>query len=142
MRIWTIHPKYLDAKGLVALWRETLLAQKVLRGLTKGYTNHPQLQRFKELSDPVGAVADYLRIVQQEAVNRGYNFDAGRIVQESWGGMIQETEGQVLYEWQHFLRKTQTRTPDHYEAIKEVPMPELHPMFELIDGEIRDWERV
>jgi len=31
MRLWTIHPKYLDRQGLLALWREALLAQKVLR---------------------------------------------------------------------------------------------------------------
>jgi len=37
MRLWTIHPKYLDAKGLVALWRETLLAKHVLEGKTPGY---------------------------------------------------------------------------------------------------------
>lgn len=46
MRIWSVHPSLLDAKGLVACWRETLLAQKVLQGLTKGYKNHPQLDRF------------------------------------------------------------------------------------------------
>jgi hypothetical protein len=31
MRIWSLHPKYLDSKGLVALWRESLLAKNVLR---------------------------------------------------------------------------------------------------------------
>ena len=41
MKLWSIHPKYLDAKGLVALWREALLAQKVLDGKTEGYKNHP-----------------------------------------------------------------------------------------------------
>ena len=29
MRIWSIHPRYLDARGLVALWREALLARAV-----------------------------------------------------------------------------------------------------------------
>jgi hypothetical protein len=32
-RIWSLHPKYLDARGLVALWREGLLAQAVLTKL-------------------------------------------------------------------------------------------------------------
>ena len=27
MRIWTLHPEYLDGRGLTALWRETLLAR-------------------------------------------------------------------------------------------------------------------
>ncbi|HKX52383.1 MAG TPA: pyrimidine dimer DNA glycosylase/endonuclease V [Nitrosospira sp.] len=39
MRLWTLHPRYLDTKGLVAAWREALLAQKVLSGLTSGYTS-------------------------------------------------------------------------------------------------------
>lgn len=50
MRIWSLHPKYLDTKGLVALWRETLLAQHVLSGKTKRYKNHPQLARFKNVN--------------------------------------------------------------------------------------------
>lgn len=37
MRLWVSHPKYLDCKGLVALWRESLLARKVLKGKTKGW---------------------------------------------------------------------------------------------------------
>lgn len=43
MRLWSLHPQYLDAKGLVALWREGLLAQAVLAGQTRGYKRHPQL---------------------------------------------------------------------------------------------------
>ena len=75
MRLWSIHPKYLDAKGLVALWREGLLAQNVLLGNTKGYKNHPQLIRFKNSENPYGAIAEYLRYVVNEADNRGYNFN-------------------------------------------------------------------
>ncbi|MEN6399799.1 MAG: pyrimidine dimer DNA glycosylase/endonuclease V, partial [Rectinema sp.] len=29
MRLWTLHPQYLDQKGLTAAWREGLLAKKV-----------------------------------------------------------------------------------------------------------------
>jgi hypothetical protein len=43
MRLWSLHPQYLDPQGLVALWREALLAQAVLRGKTRGYKHHPQL---------------------------------------------------------------------------------------------------
>ncbi len=48
MRLWSLHPKYLDRQGLLAVWREGLLAQKVLQGKTKGYKNHPQLKRFQQ----------------------------------------------------------------------------------------------
>jgi hypothetical protein len=54
MRIWSLHPKYLDAKGLVALWRESLLAKQALESKTKGYKNHPQLNRFKNSGNAVG----------------------------------------------------------------------------------------
>jgi hypothetical protein len=46
MRLWSVHPRYLDRQGLTAAWREALLAQKVLTGTTRGYRNHPQLVRF------------------------------------------------------------------------------------------------
>jgi hypothetical protein len=77
MRLWSVHPKYLDSRGLVALWREALLAQAVLRGRTNGYVHHPQLQRFRAQPSPLGAIADYLRGVHLEAVRRGYALRRG-----------------------------------------------------------------
>jgi len=59
VRIWSLHPCLLDRRALVACWRETLLAQKVLRGLTRGYTNHPQLIRFRAHPQPLEAGAAY-----------------------------------------------------------------------------------
>src|SRR5689334_896124 len=99
MRLWTLHPKYLDAQGLVALWREGLLAQKVLRGRTRGYRHHPQLQRFKAQADPVAGIARYLRAVQEEAAARGYAFKAGKIARRDGARTIAETRGQLAYEW-------------------------------------------
>ena len=75
MRIWSIHPKYLDSKGLVALWREALLAKNVLEGKTKGYRNHPQLLRFKKAINPVESINYYLVGVYEEAVKKGYQFN-------------------------------------------------------------------
>ena len=79
MRLWTLHPKYLDAKGLVALWREALLAQEVLRGETRGYKHHPQLLRFAKMNNPPAALAAYLKAVHDEAVRRGYKFNTSKI---------------------------------------------------------------
>src|ERR1041385_8008541 len=100
MRLWTLHPKHLDAKGLVALWREALLAQKVLRGATHGYRQHSQLERFKKPPDPAAALASYLRAVQVEAIRRGYEFDARKIGRKKFRGQLSETRGQLLYEWE------------------------------------------
>src|SRR4051812_24644372 len=105
MRLWTLHPKHLDPAGLVALWREALLAQAVLLGKTKGYKHHPQLIRFQRCGDPAGAVASYLAAVQEEATRRGYNFDGLKVGKNRWTGKIAETKGQLEYEWEHLGKK-------------------------------------
>lgn len=79
MRIWTILPKYLDTKGLVALWRETLLAKHVLAGKTKGYKNLPQLLRFMQSENPLEYIDQYLAEIYNEASVRGHNFNKEKI---------------------------------------------------------------
>ena len=111
MRLWSIHPEYLDAKGLVALWREALLAQNVLLGNTKGYTRHPQLNRFKNTGNPAGVIASYLRSIVDEADRRGYNFNRSKIVDKKAKGRIPVTSGQVEYEFKHLLGKLNKRDP-------------------------------
>jgi len=79
MRLWTIHPRYLDAKGLLAAWREGLLAQKVLLGQTRGYTAHPQLLRFRARSSRVASICSFLIGLAEEAERRGYKFNRTKI---------------------------------------------------------------
>src|SRR6202008_1143087 len=98
MRIWSLHPKYLDAKGLVALWRETLLAKHVLEGKTKGYKNHPQLDRFKKCKSPTEAINQYLLDVYKEAVERGYNFDRKKITLKGKRSKLKVNNKQLDYE--------------------------------------------
>jgi hypothetical protein len=141
MRLWTIHPKHLDAKGLVALWREALLAQKVLQGRTRGYRHHPQLFRFQAVRNPAAAVAGYLAVVYGESVRRGYHFDRGRIGAKRFGGKIPETKGQLLYEWKHLKAKLAVRDPARHRASQSIPVPEHHPLFRLVAGKVRDWEK-
>lgn len=141
MRFWTLHPKYLDARGLVALWREALLAQKVLRGKTRGYRSHPQLTRFRAQPDPLAAIATYLRGIHAEALQRDYSFDASKIRSAEASGLLTATRGQLLYEWNHLLRKLQARSPALYETHQTVKEPEAHPLFEIAPGPIAEWER-
>jgi hypothetical protein len=129
MRLWTVHPRYLDAQGLVALWREALLAQKVLQGGTKGYKNHPQLVRFREASDPKAAIATYLVAVQEEAANRGYAFDASTIAAARVFITSDETEGQLLYEWRHLQQKLKRRDAKRHKTHRAVALPAPHPLF-------------
>ena len=109
MRLWTLHPKYLDPRGLVALWREALLAQAVLRGQTRGYVNHPQLIRFRETADPMASIAFYLREIHAEAVRRGYRFDAQKISTSGPAELIEVSSGQLDYEWTHLVKKLSLR---------------------------------
>ena len=141
MRLWTLHPKYLDAKGLVALWREALLAQKVLRGATRGYKHHPQLLRFSQTKNPPAALATYLKFVHAEAVRRGYDFDASKIGRPHARGKIAEPRGQLLYEWRHLQRKLNARDPKRLRDLAAVKKPAPHPLFQLIPGEVRVWEK-
>lgn len=140
MRIWTIHPKYLDTKGLLALWRETLLAQKVLKRETVGYRNHPQLTRFKETPDPLGAIADYLRGIRAEAVNRKYSFSEEKIAPASFGKQILCTRGQLLYEWNHLKEKLRLRDARRLQEVENILEPQAHPLFQIVEGEIEAWE--
>jgi hypothetical protein len=142
MRLWTLHPKYLDAKGLVALWREALLAQKVLRGATQGYQHHPQLFRFSKTKDPPVALATYLKAVHVEAVRRDYSFDASKIGGRRSRGKIKETRGQLLYEWSHLKWKLKKRDPKRHREFAAVKIPAPHPLFKIIPGEVRDWEKM
>lgn len=140
MRLWSIHPKYLDSKGLVALWREGLLAQKVLEGKTKGYRNHPQLERFKKHPNPNGSLAEYLRCVYDEATERNYKFDKAKIANRMTKKQIFVTNGQVNFEFAHLLNKLEIRAPEQYKLIKNIKEPSVNPILKVIGGEIEPWE--
>jgi hypothetical protein len=141
MRIWSIHPKYLDSKGLVALWRETLLAKNVLEGNTKGYKNHPQLKRFKDLDNPIPYLNQYLKAVYDESLKRGYNFNKDKFTDQNESLSILVTRGQIEYETRHLLRKLKTRDATAYNRLSKETIIEPHPLFKIIDGEIEEWER-
>lgn len=140
MRLWTLHPKHLDRQGLLALWREGLLARAVLRGQTRGYRHHPQLERFRGHAAPDLAIDAYLASVQEEAASRGYAFDRSKLgVIEHVSG-IAATDGQLAYEWQHLLRKLAVRDPVLAERWRD-ESPACHPLFVIGPGPVASWER-
>lgn len=141
MRLWSLHPRYLDPQGLVALWREALLAQAVLRGATRGYRNHPQLVRFRDQDAPLDAMALYLQVVHDEAEARGYHFDRSKFEATEPGLVIQVTSGQMDYEWGHLMAKLRTRNPGQYQRWENTEAPEPHPLFQICPGEVAPWER-
>ena len=143
MRLWSLHPKYLDSKGLVALWREGLLAQAVLAGKTKGYLNHPQLLRFKSTLRPLVSIGIYLHNVCDEADHRGYAFDRKKILKAMSTRPIKipVTRGQLKYEWEHLLKKLQVRDLGHLDKLKQVKLVRPHPSFKTRSGKVESWER-
>ena len=146
MRLWSLHPSLLDAKGLVACWRETLLAQKVLAGQTKGYTAHPQLVRFRAVDQPLAVIGRYLQGLWDEAANRGYHFDPSRI-REPHPAAGEPTlalpSGQAAFERQHLLSKLLIRDPQRAEPLRRLGVQQLplHPLFHLVPGSVEPWEK-
>jgi hypothetical protein len=140
MRLWTLHPKYLDPRGLVALWREALLAQAVLEGHTRGYAHHPQLIQFRNTPSPAESIASYLRGVHIEATRRGYCFDETKIALTGNAEPIVTTRGQLDYEWAHLKKKLRDRAPSWLVRIQSISRPVSHPLFRIVPGRVAEWE--
>lgn len=141
MRLWSLHPRYLDPQGIVALWREALLAKAVLRGETRGYTRHPQLERFSQHPQPRLAINAYLAAVCEEATRRGYAFDRMKIGPVRSIASIPVNSGQLALEWAHLQRKLAIRNPALLAQWGDVDMPACHPLFHPRPGPVASWER-
>lgn len=141
MRLWSLHPRYLDAKGLVALWREALLARAVLSNRTRGYRHHPQLDRFRSHPAPLSAINAFLAEVLREAEARGYAFDRRKVTPVRRAAALSVTRGQVECEWRHLLVKLSARSPALYRKWRSTRRPECHPLFRPHPGPVEPWER-
>jgi hypothetical protein len=136
-----LHPQYLDPQGLVALWREALLARHVLHGKTIGYRHHPQLERFRACSAPHAAIDVYLGGVHAESLARGYDFDRSKFRQARLARRIVVTEGQLEYEWDWLMTKLRGRNAALYRLHRKVAAPRLHPLFRIKAGPVASWEK-
>jgi hypothetical protein len=140
MRLWSLHPRLLDARGIVALWREGLLARAVLSGKTRGYLHHPQLRRFFAHRDPLAALDCYLSRVLDEALLRGYRFDGTKInYRKCTRSRTPVATDQLDYEWKHLLKKIAVRDPDRGRGFHSFH-PEPHPCFRVVPGPTAEWE--
>ncbi len=141
MRLWSLHPSYLDTQGLVACWREGLLARAVLQGKTKGYRHHPQLLRFSSQPEPIAALDQYLSAILEQAILRGFAFDSARIAVPSVHASIPVTDGQLRFELEHLKAKLIHRDIRQYEKLSQVVHPQPNPFFHVISGDIEPWEK-
>lgn len=142
MRLWSLHPACLDRQGLLACWREGLLARKVLLGQTNGYRHHPQLDRFRSTPDPLKVLDAYLLEIWAEAVRRGYAFDRNKLGAGEAVAKIPVTTGQLKFELEHLRRKLLARDPERYRALSGLTLPEPNPIFEVVVGDLESWERI
>jgi hypothetical protein len=144
MRLWSLHPEYLDPQGLVAVWREALLAREVLRGNTRGYRQHPQLDRFPPHVAPISAINTYLAAVHAEATKRGYSFDRRMLARVRRPVRLTTTSGQLSYESQHLRRKLRARNRAFYRRVVGCCSGQhlrAHPLFRVVPGAVQNWER-
>lgn len=141
MRLWSLHPIHLDRQGLLALWRESLLAQQVLNGGTRGYRHHPQLLRFRETEHPQAVIATYLAVIADEAQRRGYRFDRSKIAALTTTELIPVTQGQLDFERGHLHAKLSMRDPQAQARLQAAGEVQIHPLFEPVPGPVADWER-
>lgn len=143
MRLWSLDPFMMDRAGLVACWREALLAQAVLWDDTKGYKNHPQLDRFRAAADPRGAISLYLTSLAAEARDRGYRFNQALIRIAPAEKELVVTRGQLVYEFERLCAKVAHRDPDWYVEVLQGAKPICnHTVFTTYPGAIESWERV
>jgi hypothetical protein len=86
-------------------------------------------------------MAAFLTGLAEEAQRRGYHFDTSKISGRKLRGQIPETSGQLLHEWAHLKAKLRTRAPEVYRNFKRVKMPDPHPLFRIVPGGVKEWER-
>lgn len=138
MRLWTIHPSHLDRAGLLACWREGLLARRVRASTVPiGYANHPQLHRWPD----VATLDAYLHGLVDEAEVRGYRFDRTKLGARINTSPIPVSTGQVDFEAGRLVSKMwarggRPRAPLSPGAIQ------VHPIFTIYSSDkVEEWER-
>lgn len=151
MRLWSLHPQHLDRAGLVACWREALLAQAALLHPDGGYGRHPQLERFRAAPVPLATAGRYLEALADEADARGYAFDRRRIRvrrPDALGegtapdavSLLVVTDGQLAHERAHLLAKLDARAPEAAARLRAAAL-RPHPSFVVVPGPVAAWER-
>jgi len=142
MRLWSLDPKYLDRQGLLAVWRESLLAKRVLEGRTRGYKKHPQLARFYSTKNPLLYINTYLFYIHQEALKRGYNFSVDKINFPITKAKIRVRQEQLNYEFRHLLGKLKIRNRVLYQDLLKQKKITPNSLFKPVSGPIESWEKI
>lgn len=132
MCLWSVHPKYLDKCGLVALWREGLRAQKNLSGESGKIPNDPQLIRFKQQDNPLQAIGAYLSFITCEALRQGCKFNHEKIMFPNFeNAFLSVSEAELAEETERLKAKLHQRSEEKYEQLCQQQKIEINPVFNL-----------
>ena len=134
MNLWSFHPKYLDEKGLRAVWQDALFAQNVLSGRIKDHRKYyPQLMKFNNYFEPLAAIGAYLGFIYDDGVERGIIFQEHKIMHRSKRENIFQVDRERLEdEFEQYKRKMQTVSMLQTAKLRQVSKVEPHPIFEVV----------
>lgn len=150
MRLWSLHPSYLDKQALQVCWADALQAleyYKQERAYMKGITNdlspyfYPCLDRFRMTGSPIAHITNYLHGLCDESERRNTPFGRAKLPEFTPGLRLKVTDGQIAREEKLLLlqlnRRKQTQLwMDLFVA--EYVQP--HPLFEIVSGPVEPWE--
>lgn len=154
MRLWTIHPKYLDGKRLTSQWKEGIQMMHIWKEIGEnpepakrlGYVSHPQVRRLSNL-----LVADsglislllhqHLTAVHEESVQRSYSFNK-KLIDDlapdcKNAPKVYVTMGQVAYEFALMA----TKNNEWSQKVAIDPYMLCNPIFQVVSGSIESWEK-
>jgi hypothetical protein len=141
MRIWSIHPKYLDSKELLNLWNETIQAKNEFLTKFSGHFSNKQLERFLDLKNPLEAINSYMSSIYREAVKRDFSVDDS-FMDWDFDDSIQipVTAGQISHEISKLKSRLRERDEKKLQKLNGRTFLELHPIFYSVPGTIEEWE--
>ena len=139
-RIWSLHPKYLDGIEIFFLWRNCIMAKKILDGTEKVNRKFPHLARFESSSNPIGAINIYLSEVYKIASTHGKNFKLDKFDDSFKDISLNVTKGQMEYEVELFKKKLRNRSSDTNALIFKIKIIEPNPLFKVVEGNKEAWD--
>ena len=149
MRIWTLHPRFLDRQGLLGQWREALQAKNALLDPhhSSNVCHERQLRRFKAAKiQALSCMGVYLHAVADEMILRGYKPNVSLIpYYVGTPSLIPVTQGQVNFEIAHLMAKLTERDPSRLLPLSKIRVlmsNQLNPIFKEVGGDIESWEKI
>lgn len=130
MSLWSVHPRYLDNKGLISAWNRGLQLQKQLSTEPARNTGNSQLIMFSRQEKPLHAIGSYLSFIASEGCRRGYKFTHEKILYPNFDEELLPIDSEQLRSENQMLQnRLKTRDKNRYQQLSSQSWPETHPLF-------------